>query len=135
VLGTQPNKDIKMIDPQHYLSRTLGAAFFACLLSGCVATPPQLYHWGPYQDELYARFKTKSSPEQQILEMEKSLSSAGNKTAAPGYHAHLGLLYGEVGRIDDMRTQLTLEKQLFPESAQFMDFLLSKAEKSKGTKK
>lgn len=112
--------------------KLLGA--ICCLwLVGC-ATKPQIYQWGSYEAQLYARFSANTTPEQQIAEMEKTLHiNNSSKPMPPGFHAHLGLLYGELGKIDDMRKQFLLEKQLFPESAPFMDFLLKKAEKLQGS--
>lgn len=117
------------------LSKMLGTVFLLSLVTGCATAPKTLYNWGNYQGELYARFKATSSPDQQIQEMEKTLQfSKSSLPIAPGFHAHLGLLYGEVGRRNEMREQFKTEKQLFPESATFMDFLLSKAEKQKENK-
>lgn len=116
-------------------SKMLGAVFLFSLVTGCATAPKPLYNWGTYQNDVYARFKATSSPEQQIQNMEKTLQSSKSKLpAAPGFHAHLGLLYGEVGRRNEMCEQFKIEKQLFPESAVFMDMLLSKAENQKGTK-
>lgn len=96
------------------------------LVCGC-ASSPEMYQWGSYQRQLYDRFTVNSDPEQQIEAMEKTLkANKQNKPMPPGFHAHLGLLYGETGRIDQMREQLAMEKELFPESAGFMDFLLFK---------
>jgi len=115
-------------------SRLLGAFFCLLLISGC-ATKPQLYNWGDYESQVYARFSDKGHPEQQIDAMEKTLqTNKNNKPAPPGFHAHLGLLYGEAGRIAEMREQFTIEKTLFPESAAFMDFLLKKVDSAKGAK-
>ena len=119
--------------------KTLGnmpcVALMLFIVSGCATAPKPLYNWGNYQGNLYARFKATSSPDQQIQDMEKTLQIAkSNLPMAPGFHAHLGLLYGEVGRSNEMCEQFKAEKQLFPESAAFMDFLLSKAEKQKGNK-
>jgi len=109
--------------------RLLGAALLVAMLSGCVAQPKTLYNWGSYQNQLYARFKADTSPDKQIQEMEKTLQTRkSDQPMAPGFHAHLGMLYGDVGRRAEMCEQFKLEKQLFPESAQFMDFLLAKAE-------
>ena len=117
------------------LCKILGAAFLLSLVSGCATAPKTLYNWGSYQNQVYARFKSSSTPEQQIQEMEKTLHAPkSGQPVAPGFHAHLGLLYGEVGRTNDMCDQFNSEKQLFPESATFMDFLLTKAEKTKGNK-
>src|SRR6187402_230516 len=78
------------------------AAF--ALLSGCVAQPRPMYTWGAYQNQVNAHFKNKDSPEQQIVALQKSLPKAPAVfVAPPGYHAHLGLLYGETGRMDEMQ--------------------------------
>lgn len=112
--------------------KLLGVFFFALLFSGC-ATTTQLYHWGSYQDQVYARFSADTNPAQQIDEMEKALqTNNNNRPAPPGYHAHLGLLYGEAGRVNDMREQFLIEKRLYPEATKFMDFLLAKANAAQG---
>lgn len=113
----------------------LGFILCSCLISGC-ATTPQLYHWGSYENQVYAHLSTSSSPEAQIGEMEKILHTRStDKPVPPGFHAHLGLLYGQVGKTDKMREQLVIEKQLFPESTAFMDFLLNKSNPEKGRAK
>jgi hypothetical protein len=120
----------KMFKP----GKMLGALLLVSLVSGC-AQPKTLYNWGNYQSQLYARFKADTSPDKQIQDMEKTLQTRkSDQSMAPGFHAHLGLLYGEVGRRADMCEQFKTEKQLFPESAQFMDFLLAKAEPKAGVK-
>jgi hypothetical protein len=96
------------------------------LLSGCANQPRNMYTWGAYQNQVYAHFKNTGSPEQQIAALEKAMAKSTTKSFPPGYHAHLGLLYGEVGRMDDMQVEFEAEKLLFPESAPFMDFMLNK---------
>lgn len=109
--------------------KMLGAAVLIAFMSGCASAPQTLYNWGSYQNQLYARFKADTSPDAQIQEMEKTLQTRkSDQPMAPGFHAHLGMLYGDVGRRAEMCEQFKTEKQLFPESAQFMDFLLAKAE-------
>ena len=115
--------------------RYLGIILCGCLIGGCTTTP-QLYHWGSYENQIYANLTATSSPETQIDAMEKILQThSTNKPLPPGFHAHLGLLYGQVGKIDQMREQFLIEKQLFPESTAFMDFLLNKLAQEKGPKK
>jgi hypothetical protein len=115
--------------------KLLVAALCVGVVSGCATAPTTLYHWGDYQQQVYSRLKVDSSPEQQIQALEKTLQqNKHNQPIAPGMHAHLGLLYGEAGRRQEMCEQFATEKQLFPESAPFMDFLLAKAE-AKGGKK
>lgn len=105
------------------------------MFSGCATKPHNMYSWGTYETQVYSHFKGTGSPEQQIAALEKSLpTSTQNVSVPPGYHAHLGLLYGEVGRVDDMKVELETEKMLFSESAPFMDFMLNKMSKNKNTK-
>jgi hypothetical protein len=100
------------------------------VLSGC-ATPPQpLYYWGDYQDQLYGHFKGVKSPEEQIARLEADVEKAASNNMAlpPGFQAHLAILYGSTGNTEKMRNHLEAEKQQFPESSVFMDFLLKKFE-------
>ena len=98
------------------------------LLGGCAATgPTALYQWEGYQTNVDAHFRTdKLSPEAQTQAMEADLLKirANGKTVPPGYQAHLGLLYGQQGNLDKFAMQMQAEKQQFPESETFMDFLL-----------
>lgn len=113
---------------------TLAAA--ALVLAGCAQPPRPLYGWGGYQGQLYAYFKgTDSSPEQQIAALEADLQRhrAADASPPPGFHAHLGLLYANLGRDDAALRELQTEKALFPESAHYVDFLLTQARKKKGT--
>ncbi len=97
-------------------------------LSGCVSLPPPLYHWGDYQSQVYSHFKGEKGPQDQILGLEEVREKAGaqGKALPPGFRAHLGMLYGETGRTDLFKENLEAEKNQFPESAAFMDFLLKK---------
>jgi len=102
------------------------------LLAGCVSQPKPLYHWGSYQQQLYEHFRNENtSPQEQIAALEASLQLArsSGQTPAPGLHAHLGMLYAETGKADQVRQQFESEKSLFPESAAYMDFLLRNYEK------
>ena len=47
----------------------------------------------------------------------------------PGWHAHLGYLYFELGKSDQARQEFETEKANFPESAVFMDRLLANLNK------
>lgn len=97
------------------------------LLGGCVSQPKPLYHWGSYQQQVYEHFRNENtSPQEQIAALEAGLQLArsSGQTPAPGLHAHLGMLYAETGKADQVRQQFESEKSLFPESAVYMDFLL-----------
>jgi hypothetical protein len=102
-------------------------------LSGCQTTKP-LYNYGAYQDTVYAHFKNEdSSVTQEIDALEKTIakSAAKNLPVAPGVNAHLGYLYIESGQMDLGVAYLRKEKALYPESAQFIDFLLKNAKAGK----
>lgn len=91
-------------------------------LSGCANTNKELYSWGTYEPQVYSYFKGES-PEKQIDVLEKHLAEvkADGETPPPGFYAHLGLLYSKVGRESEMKTMFDMEKNLFPESAVFID--------------
>ncbi len=102
-------------------------------LSGCQTTKP-LYHYGAYQDIVYTHFKNEdSSVIQEIDVLEKTIakSAAKNLQVGPGLNAHLGYLYIESGQMDKGVAYLRQEKALYPESAQFIDFLLKNAKAGK----
>jgi len=100
----------------------------AALLAGCAASPPpSLYAWESYESQVYAHLKGESR-EAQIEAMERDLEKieASGKTAPPGFYPHLGMLYAEIGNDAKAVACFGTEKARFPESAVFMDRLLSK---------
>jgi|GEM_PF-168677 len=99
------------------------------LLTGCVNAPTTLYQWEGYQPQLYEYFKDQGKgPEAQIGTLEEGLQKirATGKSPPPGYHAHLGLLYSQIGKEDQVVQEFQTEKGLYPESTVYMDFLLKK---------
>lgn len=107
----------------------LAAALSVAALSGCQSTKP-LYHYGSYQTNLYEHFKNEdSSVTEQIEALEKTISETNrNKLqVGPGIYAHLGFLYLQSGQRDTGLGYLQKEKQTYPESSQFIDFLLKNA--------
>ncbi|RQT08675.1 DUF4810 domain-containing protein [Burkholderia contaminans] len=106
----------------------LPATAAALLLAGCASSTPPLYQWTGYQPQVYEYFKGQKSPQEQIDALEKALQEIRGKghTPPPGFHAHLGMLYASVGNEQQAEQELQAEKQLFPESSTYMDFLLKK---------
>lgn len=98
------------------------------LLSACAQTPKTLYNWEQYQGVVYQHMQgDDTGVEAQIDALEKNQQEASAKGQAvpPGFHAHLGMLYAQLGKDAQTREQFETEKRLFPESAPFMNFLMS----------
>jgi len=112
----------------------IAAAIAAALLMGGCATQPNLYAWGRYEDLMYTAYASPGSmpPERQVeaLEQDYQQARANNQRMPPGWHAHLGYLYSELGKPDQARQELQTEKAEFPESAVFVDRLLANLSKS-----
>ncbi|SIT75303.1 hypothetical protein SAMN04487769_2496 [Burkholderia sp. b14] len=102
----------------------------AAWLTGCASHPAvPLYQWDAYQPQVYEYFKGQAAPEQQIDALEKALQqirAAGNRPP-PGFHAHLGMLYASVGKDQQAAQAFEAERQSFPESSPYMDFLMKKS--------
>lgn len=96
---------------------------------GCAQKQQSLYEWEGYQPSIYSYFvPSKHDVQAQIATLEKTIEKAQAKgsRAAPGMHAHLALLYFNVGRDEEGVGHLVTEKQLFPESAAFVNFMIEK---------
>jgi hypothetical protein len=109
------------------LHKKIGLLVVALLLSACSTPTKSLYQWDQYQKTLYQHYQPgESSPGEQIAVLQKMVEKARAKGSAvpPGLHAHLGLLYANVGQNEEAFRQFDIEKTLFPEAAPFMDFLL-----------
>lgn len=120
-----------MLNSRNFLIGVALPLAAACVvLTGCATTPPTtaLYQWDGYQSQLYEYFKAQKSPQEQIDALEKSRQQilAKGNAVPPGFHAHLGMLYASVGKGQEAKQELLAEKQSFPESSAYMDFLLSK---------
>jgi hypothetical protein len=104
------------------------SAAFVLTMAGCAQQPRSLYQWGSYQQQVYARFNSKTTPQEQVQALEADLAriQAAGQAPAPGMRAHLGMLYAEMGQKDSARKMLEAEKAQFPESTRYMDFLLSR---------
>lgn len=96
-------------------------------MTGCQSTKEPLYYYGEYNTAVYEFLKADGvTVEQQITMLEQVIKDAANKnkTVAPGLHAHLGMLYFNSGNAMLGASHFEIEKKLFPESTQYLDFLL-----------
>ena len=105
--------------------------WMSVLLLGC--STPTLYSWGHYEERIYASYLAPDtmSHEAQVAQLEQDYQKARaeNKRMPPGFHAHLGYLYSQLGQLDRARRELVTEKTEFPESAVLVDRLLASLNK------
>ena len=96
------------------------------ILTGCAGKPKTLYQWEGYQTNVDAYLRAEKSPHKLAHTMENDLRKirASGGLVPPGFYAHLGLLYGQQGNLDKFAEMMKAEKNLYPESEKFVDFLL-----------
>lgn len=99
-------------------------------LVGCASAPQALYSWGEYPQQSYLLLSLpeKTSPQEQILKLEKDVEKAKAKNLAvpPGVYAHLGLMNLNAQNATRAAEYFELERQVYPESTVLMDRLLKK---------
>ena len=112
------------------LRAAIAWAWLGIFLPGCSTT---LYSWGHYEERIYASYVSPgtTSPEAQAAELERDYEKARaeNRRVPPGFHAQLGYLYAQLGKLDQARRELEAEKLEFPESAVFVDRALASLKK------
>lgn len=103
------------------------------ILTGCAS--PSIYYWGHYEELLYTQYQTPGAagPEDQIVKLEEDIQIAKSKNQPlpPGFYAHLGYQYLQIGKGDEARRSFEAEKTQFPESTVLMDRFLGKLTKGK----
>jgi hypothetical protein len=122
-----------MRPPRSRAARLLIAALLP--LVGLSACAPQktLYDWGSYEQLVYEMYAKpgKADPGTQIAKLTEDVAriNAEGRHVAPGVHAHLGYLYYTQGQSALAQEEFLIEKQLFPESAVFIDGMLARMQK------
>lgn len=98
-------------------------------LTACASTPP-LYRWGQYEDIIYTGYKDAGSSDPvtdgDLLAADIERTESEGKQVPPGVRLHLGYLLYSQGRDSEARNMFEMERQMFPESAVFVDGLLSR---------
>ncbi len=107
----------------------LGALAAVLVLSGCAGNQMKtLYRWDGYETSIYEYLKAPagdSATQIAKLEAEEQNTLSKNLMPPPGFDAHLGLLYTDLGQYDQAKVRFMNEKNKYPESVAYMDFLLN----------
>lgn len=102
----------------------------ALLIVGCAETEAPLYRWGNYESLIYDMYVNpgEAEPGVQIAKLTEDIqrANADGKRIPPGVHAHLGYLHYTQGNQGDALQEFALERELYPESAVFIDGMLSR---------
>jgi len=105
----------------------------ACL-AGCQSTG-SLYAWGSYEEMVYDMYVNpgKAEPGVQIVTLKEDIEKAetGGVRTPPGVHAHLGYLYYTQGNVADALAEFSAERELFPESATFIDGMVARLQNNR----
>lgn len=110
----------------------LGLVLALPFAAGC-AKPPPLYDWGIYEQLLWESYKADHGdvdPAGQLARLEEDVQrivGTGGRVP-PGVHAHLGFLRYATGDLVAAREHFLEERELFPESAVFMEGLVARLE-------
>lgn len=99
-------------------------------LTACVTPEPPLYRWGDYENIVYQSYRSpgESDPFNDSVKLEEDMArtQAEGQAVPPGVRVHLGYLYFNQGRSDEARALFEQEREVFPESAVFVDGLLQR---------
>jgi len=102
----------------------------AIATGGCTSSPPDHYYWGAYEASVAGVLRDPSGErlQNEIRSLSGDIEKARveGRTIAPGVHAHLGYLYYLGGSYESAALEFTAEKELFPESAVFIDGILAR---------
>ena len=105
----------------------------AAALGGCVA-PQTLYDWGGYDDRLYAFHKNPQERDAWVEGLKTIIlaSEERGRRVPPGIYAEYGFVLQEEGRAQEAIAYYEKEKNLWPESAFFMDKMIRNASRHSG---
>ncbi|KMK51447.1 hypothetical protein RO21_06175 [[Actinobacillus] muris] len=112
-------------------------AMIVCIMGltacGTRSEKHSIYHWdSDYSQSVYQTLLQEGNPQEQLQSLEQMVAKGEGKTP-PGLYAQIGLLYNQIGNVSKAKEAFTKETQLFPESKQYIQFLLTNG--VKGVKK
>jgi len=108
-------------------------------VTACQKRQPPLYHYNDYSVSYYAHKKDMSEDSLLVLQksIEEAIEAAGESNSGrvpPGMYANLGYIYLKGGKSQEAVGAFMKEKNVYPESAHFMDRMIKKVELTEGAK-
>ena len=106
------------------------AAGWILLSAGCAGPSRPSFRWPVYEDGIVrlgeGGGQADPAEEARILSEEVERASGEGAVVPPGVRAHLGWLYLRSGNGAGARQMLAAEREAYPESGVFVDWLLAK---------
>lgn len=114
------------------LRAVLVLAASAALLQGCAGR--SLYHWGEYDDALYAHYKNPQDREAFVERLRVVIDGAeqAGEKVPPGCYAEYGYALYEEARYEDASRYFKLEREKWPESGVLMQKMIGLADRRGG---
>jgi hypothetical protein len=99
-------------------------------LAGCTTVSPGGYYWGKYSYTYHDLLKNpgETARAAHVITLQDIIATSNEKDlrTPPGIHAELGNLLSNTDRNDEAAAQYQAERDLYPESAVFLQRLLVK---------
>lgn len=103
---------------------TLAGIVAPLILSACAT--PSGFHWGDYEDRLYAYAKSPDQRDRYVEALEKAIARGLEQDRlAPGLMAELGYLHLEAGAAQEAVAWFQREMEHFPESRALLSNIVS----------
>jgi hypothetical protein len=106
------------------------AAALALALSAVACVPSSYYHWGDYNELLYAHYRAPQEREAWVEGLKTTILAAEQRDAKvpPGLFAEYGYALLEEGRTGQAVVYFQKEQALWPESRYLMEKMVRNAE-------
>ncbi|MGN0916256.1 MAG: DUF4810 domain-containing protein [Succinivibrio sp.] len=119
------------------MKKTILSLFVSSLvvLTGCSSSKvPLVYcHDDSYTKSMYYYLQDEPNYDEQLELMQDYFAAASqtNTQPAPGAYAHMAMVYSKIGNDAEAIKYLNMEKEMYPESAHYIDFLLNRKKEQK----
>ena len=108
---------------------------YCTILTGCASADYIYYHDSSYTESMYMFLKDDPDYQEQLELMDTYFEKAesSGKKVAPGAYAHYAILKSKIGAEGETLKYLEKEKEAFPDSVHYIDFLIETSKKKQQT--